>query len=64
MKIALLAPPMGADAIHPYSALPVFNAFNHANQINFTGVKSSPFFGRATAAMPGRRMEVGMRFSF
>ncbi len=40
------------------------NLLNHANLINFTGVQSSPFFGRATAALPGRRIETGMRFSF
>lgn len=41
-----------------------FNLFNHANLINFSGVQTSPFFGRATAAQPARRMETGMRFSF
>jgi hypothetical protein len=42
----------------------VYNAFNHANRTNFSGVETSPFFGQATAALPGRRMETGMRFSF
>jgi hypothetical protein len=37
---------------------------NHANLTSFTGVVTSPYFGHATAAMPGRRMEVGMRRSF
>ena len=41
-----------------------FNLLNHANLINFTGVQTSPFFGQATAALPGRRLETGMRFSF
>lgn len=41
-----------------------YNVFNHANLINFTGVETSPFFGHATAALPGRRMEAGTRFSF
>ena len=44
--------------------LQAFNVFNHVNPVNFTGVQTSPFFGRATAALPGRRMEVGMRFNF
>lgn len=44
--------------------LQVFNVFNHANLINFTGVQTSPFFGRATTALPGRRVEVGLRFTF
>jgi hypothetical protein len=42
----------------------VFNAFNHANLTGFSGVQTSPFFGRATAALPGRRVETGLRFSF
>lgn len=40
------------------------NLFNHANLIGFSGVQTSPFFGRATAALPGRRIETGIRFSF
>lgn len=40
------------------------NILNHTNRTNFIGVQTSPFFGQATAAMPGRRMETGMRFSF
>lgn len=31
MRIALLAPPMGADPIHPYSALPVLRSFLNAH---------------------------------
>jgi hypothetical protein len=41
-----------------------FNLFNHVNLTNFTGVQTSPFYGQPTAAMPGRRMETGLRFSF
>ncbi len=40
------------------------NLLNHANLIGFSGVQTSPFFGQAVAAMPGRRIETGMRFSF
>lgn len=40
------------------------NAINHVNRTNFIGVQTSPFFGQAIAAMPGRRVETGMRFSF
>ena len=40
------------------------NLLNHANRVGFTGVQTSPFFGRATSAMPGRRLETGLRFSF
>jgi hypothetical protein len=41
-----------------------YNIFNRANRINFSGVQTSPFFGAATAALPGRRIETGLRFSF
>ena len=40
------------------------NLFNTVNQVGFSGVQTSPFFGQATAALPGRRIETGMRFSF
>jgi hypothetical protein len=40
------------------------NIFNHANPIGFSGVQTSPFFGQPTAALAGRRIETGMRFSF
>ena len=41
-----------------------FNLLNHANLGTFSGVQTSPFFGRATSAQSPRRMEVGMRFNF
>jgi len=44
--------------------LQAFNIFNHTNLINFTGVQTSPFFGHATSALPGRRLEGGLRFNF
>ena len=44
--------------------LQAFNVLNHANLINFTGVQTSPFFGHATSALPGRRLEVGIKFTF
>jgi hypothetical protein len=40
------------------------NVLNHVNLTDFSGVQSSPFFGHATAALPGRRIEAGLRFSF
>jgi len=42
----------------------VFNLFNHFNPTTYSGVETSPFFGHATAAMPGRRVETGIRLSF
>jgi hypothetical protein len=44
--------------------LSVLNVFNHPNVINFSGVQTSPYFGRPTAALPGRRLETGLRFTF
>jgi hypothetical protein len=44
--------------------LQALNLLNHANKTNYIGIQTSPFFGRPTAALPGRRIEVGMRFSF
>jgi len=41
-----------------------YNLFNHTNLLSFSGVETSPFFGQATAAEAGRRIESGMRFSF
>jgi hypothetical protein len=41
-----------------------YNLLNRTNHINFTGVQTSPFFGRATSALPGRRIEIGTRFTF
>jgi hypothetical protein len=42
----------------------VFNLLNHTNLGGFSGVQTSPFFGRATSAQGPRRMELGMRFNF
>jgi hypothetical protein len=41
-----------------------YNLLNHTNLASFSGVQTSPFFGQATSAMPGRRIETGLRFSF
>jgi hypothetical protein len=40
------------------------NLFNHTNPIGYSGVMTSPFFGQPTAAMPGRRVELGARIAF
>ena len=42
----------------------LFNALNHFNAVNFSGVLTSPFFGRATSAAPPRRAEIGARLNF
>jgi hypothetical protein len=40
------------------------NLLNHVNPIGYSGVVTSPFFGQPTAAMPARRIDVGMRIGF
>jgi hypothetical protein len=41
-----------------------FNLLNRANYQNYIGALTSPFFGRAVATLPARRMQVGIRFQF
>jgi hypothetical protein len=40
------------------------NLLNRTNPLAYSGVMTSPFFGRYTSALPGRRIELGTRFSF
>lgn len=40
------------------------NLLNHTNPLGLNGVVTSPFFGRANAALAPRRIELGIRFSF
>jgi hypothetical protein len=41
-----------------------FNVLNHVNDTTYIGVITSPFFGKAVAAQPPRRMQIDMRFKF
>jgi hypothetical protein len=41
-----------------------YNALNHVNALNFSGVVGSPFFGQATSAAAPRRVEIGARLNF
>jgi hypothetical protein len=41
-----------------------FNLLNAVNRVGYSGVMTSPFFGQPTAAMPGRRVDVGLRVGF
>ena len=50
----------------PIASLAI-DAFNLPNQVNFAqyvGNESSPFFGRAVAALPARRLQFTVRFKF
>ena len=40
------------------------NLLNSVTPINYSGVMSSPFFLQPTAAMPGRRIDLGLRVGF
>ena len=40
------------------------NLFNAVNKIGYSGVQTSPFFLQPTAAMAGRRVDVGVRVGF
>ena len=40
------------------------NLLNTVNRVGYSGVMTSPFFGQPTAAMPGRKVDVGLRIGF
>lgn len=42
----------------------VDNLFNTTNFTSYSGVLTSPYFGRPTAALPGRHIEFGLRVFF
>jgi hypothetical protein len=41
-----------------------FNVLNRVNYVSYVGTLSSPFFGRAVAAQPPRRLQLSFRFKF
>ena len=41
-----------------------YNALNHTNALNYSGVMTSPFFGQATSAGAPRRVDIGARLTF
>ena len=40
------------------------NVLNNVNPMGYSGVMTSPFFGRATASGPARKIDVGMKIGF
>jgi len=42
----------------------LWNAFNHPQYQNYSGVMTSPFFGRPNRANNPRNVELAMRFAF
>jgi hypothetical protein len=45
-------------------AIDAFNVLNKVNYAGFVGNLSSPFFGRAVAAQPPRRLQLSFRLKF
>jgi hypothetical protein len=57
----------GADANRRFQVsiyAQAFNAANHTNVRAYSGVLTSPFFGQALLAEPGRRIELGASLGF
>ena len=46
------------------TAIDAFNLLNHVNYQGYIGALSSPFYGRAVASLPPRRMQLSLRFQF
>jgi hypothetical protein len=44
--------------------LPIQNLTNHANYVGYSGTLTSPFFGRPTAVMGTRTVDVGVGVNF
>ena len=44
--------------------LDAFNLFNRVNYQGFAGALTSPFYGRAFASQPARRIQLGLRLQF
>lgn len=45
-------------------SLDAFNLLNRVNYQNYSGALTSPFFGRAVATLPPRRLQIGLRVQF
>lgn len=57
--------PMGASKrVNAELYLQAFNVLNRVNEVGYSGVMTSPFFGQATWAQAARRFELGMRVMF
>jgi hypothetical protein len=64
----LLGGMMGGGAENKRIRLELFasaqNLLNSVTPIGYSGVMTSPFFRQPTAAMPSRRIDIGMRIGF
>lgn len=52
------------DGVKATLAVDAFNVLNEVNYTGFIGNLSSPFFGRAIAAQPSRRLQLSFRLKF
>ena len=52
------------DGVKATVAVDAFNVLNEVNYSSFIGNLSSPFFGKAIAAQPSRRLQVSFRLKF
>jgi hypothetical protein len=52
------------DGVTATLAVDAFNILNEVNYSSFVGNLSSPFFGRAIAAQPSRRLQFSIRLKF
>jgi hypothetical protein len=59
-----LAPSRGEKSPGATVSMDAFNLFNRVNYQNFAGALSSPFYGRAVATQPARRLQLAFRFQF
>lgn len=53
-----------ASRYHFTISAQVTNLLNHVNFGQYSGVMTSPFFGRSNSAQPARQMELSLRFNF
>lgn len=56
--------PQISETTHMELGVDAFNVFNRVNYKNFVGTLTSPFFGRANAALPARQLQLSFRIKF
>ena len=60
-----MGPSVRPDAlVRMQSYVAATNLLNHTNRSGYIGIMTSPLFGQASMALPPRRVELGLRFSF
>jgi hypothetical protein len=54
----------GKEGIVTTISINSFDVLNHPNDVTYIGVVGSPFFGRAVASLPARRMQLNLEIKF